>query len=594
VTFASRIRVPNEGNPASHIYLIGEAPGADEVIDKRPFIGVSGQKLRLALTRAGTPDAAVYFANLCQYRPEQNKFALITKTQELQDGIEILRTEILAHRPNVVGALGGWPLYYLTGKHGKKGPGTGVGKWRGSILPCTLPGCETVKVVVSYHPAYITRQPEVYPIFDTDIRRIIDDASFSELRHPVRELVLDPRDRELDRWVEELCRAEYLACDIESIKASTHILCHGFSPRAGLSVVISHNDTDFARIDALRAIYSSPAKKIFHNGAAFDIPMLCLNGIAVENYHWDTMVAQHVMWAELPKSLDYLTSVYTRQPYYKTAGRAEIPDDAKGWDAKFDKQALYEYNGTDTSVTAEIYEKQLVEIAEGPRQWQPRIDYMMKQAYPAMRISLAGMLIDQDRLTQLRKAVELKWAIHQFVLDRLTGYRTNVNSPKVICAVLYDKDKFGLPPRKNRDGKLTGDEDAIVSLLAFCQDKLGRMKPGGNAIVHWKVRHEALKAILIIRGLRKLLSSYINAQQSPDGRFRGSYKTCGTETMRWACAKFIDGTGLNAQTFPREIIELKNYEEIPELAPLLDYIRELAGLDRKQEEAEDAGEAVAA
>lgn len=587
MTFVSKTYVPSEGDPKSNIYLVGEAPGADEVTDKRPFIGVSGQKLRLALTRAGTADASVYLTNLCHYRPEQNKFAPVSRTKEVRDGIEELTDTIKANSPNVVGALGGWPLYFLTGKHGRKGPGTGIGKWRGSILPCILPGCEKTKVIASYHPAFITRNPEAYPVFDTDIRRIIDDSGFAELRYPVRELTLDPRGRGLDDAVERLLGAEYLACDIESIKASTRILCHGFSPSPGLSIVISHSDTDFARIDAVRAIYASKALKIFHNGAAFDIPMLKLNDIEVTNYAWDTMVAQHVMWAELPKSLDYLTSVYTRQPYYKTAGRAEIPEDAKGWSEKFDKNALYEYNGTDTSVTAEIYEKQIVEIDEGPYQWKPRLAYMMKQAYPAMRISLAGMLIDNERVNRIRKAVELKWAIHQFVLDRLTGFRTNVNSPKVICAILYDKDKFNLPPRKNRDQGLTADEDAIVSLMAFCQDKLNRMKPGGNAIIYWKVRYEALKTILVIRGLRKLLSSYINAKQSPDGRFRGSYKTCGTETMRWACAKFIDGTGLNSQTFPREVIELKNYEEIPELAGILDYIKELAGLDREMEEAEE-------
>lgn len=601
--FASNIYVPSEGDPSSNIWLVGEAPGQDEVYEKRPFIGNSGQKLRTALTRAGTPDTSVYLTNLCHYRPVDNKFGTIINTKELRDGIESLASEIRSSRPKVLGALGGWPLFYLTGKHGKKGPGTGIGKWRGSILPCTLPGCEGIKVIASYHPAFIARNPEAYPVFDTDIRRIIDDSRFPELRYPTRELILDPRGRALDEAVHRLLGADYLACDIESIRSSTKILCHGFSPCPGLSIVISHNDTDYARQDAIRAIYSSAIKKIFHNGAAFDIPMLKLNGIEVENYHHDTMVVQHVMWAELPKSLDYLTSIYTRQPYYKTAGRAEIPDDNKGWSEKFDKEKLYEYCGTDTSVTAEVYEAQLKEIAEGPTAWKTRIDFMMRMAYPAMRISLAGMLVDRERLEKLKRFIELKWAIHQYILDRLTGYKTNVNSTKVIPSILYDKDKLNLPERRNRgkDGKkgnLTGDEDAIVSLIAYCKDMLGKMKPGGNAIIYWKVRYEALKLILLIRGLRKLLSSYINDKKlkngtivpkvSFDGRVRGSYKTCGAETMRWACSMFIDGTGFNAQTFPREIIELKDYDAIPALAGVLAEIREMMAEDNEEEEEEVA------
>lgn len=588
--------VPNEGPIDARIYFVGEAPGADEVTERRPFIGASGSLLRDCIGRGGIDEATVRFANLCKYRPEGNQFGTVLNTRELEAGIAELTRDIRDGQPTVIAALGNWPLHFLTGKHGKKGAGTGIGKWRGSILPCTLaPGLEHIKVVACYHPAYILRQRTSYPIFATDIKRVINDSTFSEFRYPERELVLDPRGAELERWTELLCSSERLACDIETVKKSTRILCHGFSPHPGLSVVISHSDTDFQRHSAIDAIYRSAAKKIFHNGGAFDIPMLEINGFEVENFWWDTMVVQHVMWPELPKALEYLTSVYTRQPYYKTAGRAEIPADAKGWSEKFDKNALYEYNGTDTSITAECQLEQEKELEEGPPNWKKIIDFEMAQMPVAARIGMTGMLVDTERRDTLARALEAKWAINQFVLDRLTGYCTNVNSPKVIKKILYDKDKFGLPPRRDhKTGELSTDEDAIVSLIAFCKDKLSKLKPGGAAIEYWRTRYEALKLILLIRGVRKLLSSYIKVPISDDERVRAIYKVLGTETGRWAASKYFDGTGTNPQTYPREVLEIKQYEEFPELAAVLNFIRGEAENDILTEaeledvEAEDA------
>lgn len=566
-------RVPNEGPLDARIYICGEAPGVDEVSEGRPFVGVSGQLLRNCVGRAGLAEDEIRFANLCQFRPDDNKFPLLLGSSELEAGIQELARDISIHRPNVIAALGNWPLYYLTGKSGKKGKGTGIGKWRGSILPCILPGCEGVKVVAGFHPAYVVRQRGDYPIFDADIKRVKEESAFPELNVPTYQFVIDPRGDQLAGWVNYLCASEYLAVDIETIKKSLHLLCISFSPNPGTAIVIPYNHSDFNRRDAVAQILASPAKKVFHNGGAFDIPILeGMYDLHVENYYWDTMVGQHVMWVELPKSLDYLCSIYTRQPYYKTAGRAEIPDDAKGWSEKFDRQALYEYNGTDTCVTAKAFEEQQKELLSGPPEWKKVFDFEMEQHVPAAAISKTGMLIDEDRRQQLKKILEFKWALFQFILDGLTGYKTNVNSTKALPRILYDKDKMGLPVRKNRDGSLTTDEDAIVSLISFVKDKIQKLKPGGNAVGYWKVRQEVLKLILLIRGIRKLLSSYINIQISDDHRARSVYKPTGTDTGRWAASKYLDGTGLNSQTYSREFIDIPHFENKPELQEILNRI----------------------
>ena len=110
--------------------------------------------------------------------------------------------------------------------------------------------------------------------------------------------------------------------------------------------------------------------------------------------------------------------------------------------------------------------------------------------------------------------------------------------------------KLGLPEKKNRQKKVTTDEDAIVSLIGFAKNQLVKYKSDEKQKI-WMTNILILKVILELRGYEKLLSSYINIKTSSDGRVRSIFKVHATETGRWAASKFVDETGLNLQTIPR-------------------------------------------
>lgn len=61
---------------------------------------------------------------------------------------------------------------------------------------------------------------------------------------------------------------------------------------------------------------------------------------------------------------------------------------------------------------------------------------------------------------------------------------------------------------------------------------------------------------MLVRGDRKMMSSYILARTSADGRMRSLFKVPAAETGRWSAEKSIDGSGCNSQTFPREAIDI--------------------------------------
>lgn len=547
------IYVPDEGPASAKIVLVGEAPGETEEFERKPFVGVSGNLLTGVLGRNGLAREEIRLANLCKYRPQYNKFENVEGTPELQSGIQELTDYIRDNKPTVVVALGNAPLFYLTGK----GTGrAGISAWRGSILNCILPGCEDVKVIPTYHPSYVVRDRQAYPIFDQDIKRVVYDSAYREKNLPKRNFVINPDELALEEWTQLLCSSPQLAVDIESVKKSTHILCVGFAPSAETGVCIPLTTYTHSFI---QRILASPAKKIFHFGL-FDTEMLWLNGFEVINYCHDTLFMQHILCPELPRSLDFLCSIYTREPYYKSSGRAEIPGDTKAWGTKADKKKLWEYNARDCCVTFECAEKMLEELKQ--EKLMGYYEYEISLIEAAQSIGRAGMPIDVERRDTLRNSLINRYAKLQCALDALVGHDCNVRSPK-LKTVLYEE--LGLPARRNHQGGLTTDEDAIVSLIGFVKGKLNDLKTD-RVKPEWTRKLAILTGVLKIRGVRQLISNYLNARISDDGRLRSTYKPAATETGRFAGERYVDGSGFNPQTLPRTDIEVAE-EDITKKAP---------------------------
>lgn len=548
MSLISSIYVPDEGPTNAKILFVGEAPGESEEQQHRPFIGDSGDMLMTCLGRMGVSREEVRLANLCHYRPQGNKFEHLIGTPQLESGIQELHNYIAAHPPNIICCLGKQSLNALTGK-------SNIHAWRGSILS----GPNGVKTVPTFHPAYVLRDRTLYPIFDTDIRRVVEDSKFPELNLPERRFIVAPRGLELEECVEQLCNAEKISVDIETSrkgdKGTKYLLCIGFSSDPSTGICIP-NDGSAEISNAYARILSSQAKKIFHFGT-FDVEALHLNGYNTNNYWWDTLTAQHILNAELPRGLDFLTSIYTREPYYKAIGRAEIPSDTKEWGSKIDHQQLYIYNCRDACTTLEI---QMVQETELEGRDLEMFHYEMSLIPVGLSMSRNGMLCDIERRKQFEQGLYHRWVKLQVLMNQLTGKEINVRSPKLKDLLYGD---FKLPVRRNREGGITADEDAIVSLLTYVTDHINNLKTE-KSINEWRLKSLILKAILEIRGIRQLLSNYVKSEISYDDRFRSVYKFSSTETGRAACEKYIDNSGVNAQTFPRGIVDVpENLTDTP-------------------------------
>lgn len=144
-----------DGNPQAEVMLIGEAPGRDEDIQGKPFVGRSGQLLDRMLKAIGlsrqaeSPQESVYISNVIFWRPPGNR----TPTdQETLMCLPFLRRAIEIKRPRVLVCLGATPTQRLIGKS------EGILKLRGRWFDFASGG-SNIPLLATLHPAYLLRQP---------------------------------------------------------------------------------------------------------------------------------------------------------------------------------------------------------------------------------------------------------------------------------------------------------------------------------------------------------------------------------------------------------------------------------------------------
>lgn len=138
-----------DGNPEAEIMFVGEAPGRDEDLQGKPFVGRSGQLLDRMLTAIGLDRTKVYIANTVPWRPPGNR---TPAPSEVAVCLPFLYRQIELVAPKVLVALGGaaaTTLFETT---------TGITRLRGQWRDLTVNG-HTMRAVATLHPAYLLRQP---------------------------------------------------------------------------------------------------------------------------------------------------------------------------------------------------------------------------------------------------------------------------------------------------------------------------------------------------------------------------------------------------------------------------------------------------
>lgn len=550
----------------ARIMLVGEFPGEAEVARGEPFVGYAGQELSKMLQEAGIMRSECFITTVVRVRPPGNdmdnfiaaKKSSITTNHNLwrdkfvlppvRDGAELLKREIEMCQPHVIIAFGNVALWALTGQWG-------ITSWRGSMMQTDLPLALDYKpkVIPTYSPAAVMRQWSWRQIMVHDLRRAKGEASKRELYTPNYNFVIRPDYSTVLAILSQLyqqvqARPGKISVDIETRAGHTACIGLAWSKLDALCIPIMcverrdgywPLEQESAISYALYQLLTHPNCEVVGQNFSYDAQYFFRHLHFTPRLKRDTMLAQHTMFSNMQKGLDFLSSMYCEYHCY-------WKDEGKEWDAKMDEDQLWTYNCKDAVITFEVDTAQ--QAAVDVMRLREVHDFQQRLFWPVLTTMNRGLRVDTSSRGQF--AFELQEEIakrDQWLLDVL-GEPLNIKSPLQMKRMFYET--LGQKPILSRKtGTVTCDDEALR--------KIAEREP---------LLQPVTKKIAELRSLGVFLSTFVNAPLDTDGRMRCSFNIGGTETYRFSSSKNAFNSGLNLQNIPKgggdDELELPNVRSL--------------------------------
>lgn len=563
------------GDPSNPVWLVGEAPGRQEVEQGAPFVGATGNEMNKMLTEAGwSPSTPFFKTNICHQRPPSKMVRgkwvhndieqfFATKTAAKSEGLSPLGdryprhpiTEGLArlsslarqHRPRLIVAFGGSALWGLA-------QCDGATKWRGSVLQATeeFAGC---KVLATLHPSIIADpskgQYTYRPIIIQDLRRALRESAYPEVRTPQWDFTIAPSLSDVKDWLTpHIQDGAPLVCDTEGWGV---VDCIGFASSSQRAICIPF-------VKGNRASYWTPDEELqvfglvhkcltscpqtFHN-AIWDMQVIGKNFGYLPLLADDTMVAQHCAFpGMLGGKIDPVTGRTTKQGsslslsfcasmycelyrFWKDDGRVRNPDatDEDEW----------RYNCEDCCRTFEVRSNLVERILPAARLTE-QYRFLMSLFRPVLKIMFRGLRLDRDKALALRRQINHQRAQQQAWLETTLGHPLNVHATaagREMQALFYE-DLGCEPVRSRKTGALSTDDEAL--------DTIARRNP---------VLLPLCRTIQNIRSLDTNEANFIRPALAAGDRLRTCLNIAGAETFRFTSNETAFGEGLNLQNLTR-------------------------------------------
>ncbi|QGR18662.1 uracil-DNA glycosylase [Stygiolobus azoricus] len=160
--------VPGEGNPHAEIMFVGEAPGENEDIEGKPFVGAAGKLLTKLITEVlGLKREDVFITNIVKCRPPQNRDPT---EEEIIACSPYLRLQIDIIKPKLIVTLGRHSTSYLFSLIGKSF--SSITRVRGKEFEWKKDDNTIIKVFPTYHPAAALYNPNLRKTLEDDFRKI--------------------------------------------------------------------------------------------------------------------------------------------------------------------------------------------------------------------------------------------------------------------------------------------------------------------------------------------------------------------------------------------------------------------------------------
>ena len=159
-----------DGNPNSKVMIVGEGPGANEDKEGFPFVGRAGQLLDKMLNAINLSRKNVYITNVVNYRPPENRKPT---EKEVERYLPYLKKHIEIIKPRIILLLGSTAMNAIL-----QNPDV-ISKVRGKWFEIEINNLRVLSIV-SFHPAYLLRQPEQKKFSWIDLKMIREKLKYFE------------------------------------------------------------------------------------------------------------------------------------------------------------------------------------------------------------------------------------------------------------------------------------------------------------------------------------------------------------------------------------------------------------------------------
>jgi uracil-DNA glycosylase family 4 len=538
------VEVFSDGPINSRIAIVGEGPGESEVRQGLPWVGNAGKLLWDSVRKYGLHRANTYVTNVVKRQislSRKGNERNIVHRDELDQWIGLVRWELEQLKDvRIIFAMGNYALEACTDE-------VGISNWRGSVLKRKLPNGELGYIVCTFNPAYAQRELKMEPIFISDCHKLdmVNRGVFKEYQI---EHIINPSFRMARDFIRGLRASSEAPClDIETINGET--ACIGLSNDPHLAMCLNWRDgirnrfTVQEEADLLLDLQElCDSHRVVAQNGQFDAYWLRLKDWLSITVGFDTLLAHHTLYPQLPHSLAFLVSQYTTHPFYK--------DEGKKWKEGDDIDAFWRYNCKDAALTLAVKRREQKELEQ-----QGLADFfhnhVMRAAPHLTSATVHGLKVDLAHKERVKEAVgvdvnnsleEIYRIIHELLPDEDPNYRPNIGSWQQMQVLYFKKLKL---QGRGYSTDATNREHMMkhpgTSLLA--KDLLAKIEK-------WSEEN-------------KFLGTYANARPGTDGRMRCEYKQYGVSKApgRLSSSGLLTGEGLNLQNQPERAKEM--YEADP-------------------------------
>lgn len=396
--------------------------------------------------------------------------------------------------------------------------------------------------VLKQEPAkIITKGPvqgDLFSLFDqtetqTETLEIIEPTSnLSDIHTTPHQYTMVETESEMEALNNILCAQQSVCFDTETTGVDpllSELVGLSFAYKEGEAyyVPISSDRVDAQRkIDIFRPFFENENIEKTGQNLKYDILELRNYGIHIQGSLFDTMIAHYLLNPEIRHGMDYLAELYLK---YKTIHIEELigPRGKNQQNMRdVDPMIVADYAAEDADITLRLKHILEKEIHEN------QLDSLYYQIEAPLIYVLAdmewtGVRLDLDALNDLSRQYTEELLQIETEITTMAGTDFNINSPKQIGEVLFDRMKIAEKPKKTKTGQYKTSEEELEKMRS---------------------RHPIIGIILEQRGLRKLLSTYVDAFPLLTNPRTGKVHTSFNQTV--AATGRLSSTNPNLQNIP--------------------------------------------